>query len=231
MNISKKAAMFAGILALVFLAYNLILFVIAGFDHYASFWISYVFVLIAFASLASVGTLLGKRGMMLRDWLFGYPLVKHSVAYIVVEIILATIFMAVDAEEWKLAFVLQFLALAVYMVFAISCFLAKATITEIEERVEVKTQTIRLLYAEMQTAVQGCSDADLKPTLEKLAEELRYSDPMSNEALADLEGRLANVIGEVKALVLAGQFELAKQNCVTVANLINERNLKCKVLK
>lgn len=231
MKISKKAAMFAGILALIFLAYNLTLFVFTGFDHYASFWISYVFMLISFVVLACVGTLLGQRGLMLRDWLFGFPIIKHSVVYLVVEFAVSRIFMAIDSDSWKLAFVLQFLIMAVYLVFAISCFLAKETITEIEERVAVKTQTIRLLYADMQTAAQGCADAELKPTLEKLAEELRYSDPMSNEALADLERRLANVIGEVKALVLSGQYELAKQNCVTVANLINERNLKCKVLK
>ena len=231
MNISKKAAMFAGILALVFLAFNLILFIVAGFEHYAAFWISYVFMLIAFLALGGVGALLGKRGLVLRDWLFGYPIVKHSALYLVAEFVLAVIFMAKDSEEWKLAFVLQFLVLVVYLVFAISCFLAKETITEVEKRVAVKTQTIRLMYADMQYAAQGCADAELKPTLEKLAEELRYNDPMSNEALAALENRLANVIGEVKALVYAGQFEAAKQNCVTVANLINERNLKCKVLK
>ena len=231
MNVSKKAKMFAAILALVFLTYNLTLFVTAGFDHFASFWASYVFMLLAFAALACVGSMLGERGMMLRDWLFGFPIIKHTVAYIVVEFIAATIFMVADTDEWKLAFVVQFLLLAVYLVFAVSCFLAKETIQEIEKKVAVKTQTIRLLYAEMYTAAQACTDETLKPVLEKLAEELRYSDPMSNELLADLETRLGNVVGEVKKLVLSGHFDIAKQYCVTVANLIVERNQKCKALK
>ncbi len=231
MNMTKKSKMSAAILALVFLTYNLVLFIATGFDHFASFWVSYVFVLIAFISLACVSSLLGAKGMLLRDWLFGYPIIKHGVIYMVVEFIVSIIFMAADTDEWKLAFVVQFLLLAVYLVFAVSCFLAKETIQEIEKKVAVKTQTIRLLYAEMYTAAQGCTDETLKPVLEKLAEELRYSDPMSNEALADLEARLGNVVGEVKKLVLSGHFDIAKQYCVTVANLIVERNQKCKALK
>ncbi len=231
MKFTNKGKMFAGMLALAFVVYNLVLFVAAGFDHYASFWISYVFMLLSFFALAGAGTILGSRGMLLRDWLFGYPIIKHTIVYIVCEFVVSTIFIIIDSDGWKLAFILQFLLLAVYLVFAISCFLAKATIEEVSAKVAVKTQYIRLLTADVESIAAKCTDAAVKAELTKLAEETRYSDPMSNEALVEVEANLSAAVAECNNAVTAGDFENAKFFCTKAVNLLTERNNKCKALK
>lgn len=231
MKMTNKGKMFAGMLALAFVAYNLVLFVIAGFDHYASFWISYGFMILSFLTLAGAGFVLGSRGMFLRDWLFGYPLIKHTIIYIVCEFVVSTIFIIVDSDGWKLAFVLQFLLLAVYLVFAVSCFLAKTTIEEVKQKVAEKTQYIKLLTAEVNSIAAKCADAEAKAEIAKLADELRFSDPMSNEALREVEEKLAAVVAECNSAVEAGDSENAKFFCKKAANLLVERNNKCKALK
>ena len=169
--------------------------------------------------------------MFLRDWLFGYPLIKHTIIYIVCEFVVSTIFIIVDSDGWKLAFVLQFLLLAVYLVFAVSCFLAKTTIEEVKQKVAEKTQYIKLLTAEVNSIVAKCADPEVKAEIAKLADELRFSDPMSNEALREVEEKLAAVVAECNSAVEAGDSENAKFFCKKAANLLVERNNKCKALK
>lgn len=231
MKFTNKGKMFAGMLALAFVAYNLVLFIAAGFDHYASFWISYGFMIVSFFTLAGAGFVLGSRGMLLRDWLFGYPLIKHTIIYIICEFVVSTIFILIDSDGWKFAFVLQFLLLAIYLVFAVSCFLAKTTIEEVGEKVKQKTQYVRLLTAEVSSIAAKCTDTEVKAEITKLAEELRFSDPMSNEALADVEERLSAAVSECNSAVEAGDSENAKFFCTKAANLLTERNNKCKALK
>jgi hypothetical protein len=75
------------------------------------------------------------------------------------------------------------------------------------------------------------TDADLKKTLQKLSDAIRYSDPVSNPQLAELESNI-----EQSAALLAQELETentpAVQNiCDRMMQLLNERNRKCKLLK
>lgn len=232
MKMTNKGKMFAGMLALAFVAYNVVLFIAAGFEfHGPAFWVSYAFMMVSFAALAAAGCILGSRGMLLRDWLFGYPLIKHTIVYIACEFIVSTIFIAIDSYGWKLAFIIQFLLLAIYLVFAISCFLAKTTIEEVKEKVAVKTQFIRLLMVEVEGVENRCADAETKAEIAKLAEEIRYSDPMSDEALSDIEAELSGAVAELKSAVNAGDNDNAKFFCNKASMLLADRNNKCKALK
>ncbi len=134
-KLTSKVKMIALILAIGFVTYNVVLFVICGFaDHGASFWISYVFMLFAFAALTTTGYMLKRRTIQPKDWLLGYPVLKHSTIYIVVEFALSILFMALDSVHcpWWVAFASQMVALAIHAVFIISCFLAQETIIDVQ---------------------------------------------------------------------------------------------------
>lgn len=133
MKLSKKEKMVAAILGITFIAYNVTLFVLCGFAGHASvFWISWAFMLISFAAMTVSGVILGQRGLFLRDWLFGFPIIKHSTAYITAELLVSSIFIIFEeAIRWNWAFGLQFLLLCIYGVCAVSCFLSKEIIDDI----------------------------------------------------------------------------------------------------
>ena len=225
--------MSASMFGIAFVAYNVVFFMIGGFtDHTAVFWISWLFSLISFAALAVTSFILGQRGMLMRDWLFGYPIIKHSTIYIILEVILSTIFCIFeDSISWQAAFVFQFIAFCVYMVFAISCFLAKNTIEEIKTKVEDKTRYIKLLRVDAEMLCEKCSDPEVKKSLQKLAEDIRFSDPMSNDALFELEKELSLAVSECDKAVVARDFENAMILCNKASMLLAERNRKCKALK
>ena len=68
-------------------------------------------------------------------------------------------------------------------------------------------------------------DADTKVALTKLAEKIRFSDPMSSNALADIEMEITAKVKELKTY----------ENKAVIINaldlLLTERNKKVKILK
>lgn len=233
MEITKKGKMLAAILAICFIAYNVILFVICGFSgHTAVFWISWVFMLIAFSSIAVSGGLLGKRGMLLRDWLFGYPIIKHSFIYIIAETLASTAFIIFEEDiPFGWAFAAQFLFLCVYAVFAVSGFLAKETIDEVRTNVADKTRFLKLLRVDAEMLVNKCDDPELKGKLQKLSEDIRFSDPMSSETIFELEREITNVVYQCGVELENGNINNAAELCDKASLLLEERNRKCKALK
>jgi hypothetical protein len=232
-TMGKTTKQFIGIGVILLAMYNIVLFAIAGFaDHEAPFWISYVFMLLAFGMAALTFIYLGKSGMILRDWLFGYPIIYHCAIYIAVEMVASVIFMLLEYDvEWVLPLVIQILLMGVYAVFMLSCFASKTAITQVGDKVEKKTRYIALLQAEVQVLCQKCEDPALKAELQKLAENIRFSDPMSNDALSDLESKLSEVIMACGEALDSGNLTLAAELQQKAAGMLVERNAKCKALK
>lgn len=233
MKITKKGKMLGAILAIAFVVYNIIFFVLCGFaDHTPVFWMSWVFMNLAFIAMACIGLLLGKKGMFLRDWLFGYPLIRHTTLYLIFEFIGSTVFVIFEKQiGWGWAFCVQLLILAVYLVFAISCFMAKDTISEVHTKVSDKTRFIKLLRVDVEMLVKKCADAETREQCRQLAETIRFSDPMSDEALFELEKELAFAVSQCERTIDLEDYETAQGWCAKAFILLEERNEKCKALK
>lgn len=64
-----------------------------------------------------------------------------------------------------------------------------------------------------------------------LSEDVKYSDPMSNDALAGVESQITLKMSELSESVEKSDINIVKK-CVREAQiLLNERNKKCKLLK
>lgn len=233
MKINKNMKSAAIMLAVAFVVYNVILFVAAGFvDHTAVFWLSWVFVLLGFVTMAIVGVFLGEEGLHMRDWIFGYPMLRYTYIYTIGELAFSVVFMLCEhSASWKLAFVLQFILLCIYLVFVVGCFFAKRTIHEVKTNTKDKTTFIRMLRVDAEILVEKCTDTELKVLCQRLAEDIRYSDPMSNDALSELEKEIALAVSSCKDAIAVGNLETAKELCGKASVLLVERNKKCKVLK
>lgn len=233
MEFTKKRKMIAGILGIVFVAYQVALFSLCGFGgHGAVFWMSWGFMMAAFVAMTVSFTVLGQRGMFLRDWLFGFPIVKHSTVFLMAELAVSSVFILFEERipaGW--AFGLQFLLLCIYGICAISCFLSKEIIEDVHAKVGGKTEYMKLLRAEAEMLVEKCPDGDTREECRRLAEAVRYSDPMSAEALGELEEELASAVSQCDKAVSEGEFGAARELCARAMLLLAERNRKCKALK
>lgn len=111
------------------------------------------------------------------------------------------------------------------LVLFISTFAGKDEIERVEAKAQGKVNFIRQLKSEVELLIQNESDPDVKAELNRLADTIRYSDPMSNDKLHDLEAEIMSLIIELRHS--GNKLQEAKR----ISRLLDERNSKCAILK
>ena len=230
----KSRRQIIGIAVILLITYHLVLLTLSGFaGHGSLFWISYGFMGGAFAVCTAEGILLSGQYDHPRDLILGYPILYHSAVYFILELIVSSVFIILDSERisWRIGFTVQLLVLAVHLVFAISCFMAKNVISSREQKTKEKVLYIRMAQMDAEMLSSKITDKNIKTKGMKLAEALRYSDPMSNELLKELEQKLMAEIQEAAACADSGDEKEAEKHISRAMMLLEERNKKCKILK
>ena len=191
----------------------------------ATFWIAYVFTAAAFAAQIGIWkTALGKAETLKSKFL-GFPVVHIGIVYAVIQVIAFAVFMFVPTlPAWSAILVCSVIA-GISAVCMISADAGRDEIERVEAKVQKKVFYIRELQADIELLADSETNADVKTALTQLAEKIRFSDPMSNEQLADLENKISIKAAELKTTT-------SKLEIITELNsLLDERNKKCKFLK
>ena len=211
------------ILGILFALVSIIAFAVPT-TKTATFWIAYVFTAAAFAAQIIIWrTALGKEA--LKSKFLGFPLVHIGIVYAVIQVIAFAVFMFVPTLPTWSAIVVCSIIAGVSAVCMISADAGRNEIERVEAKVQKKVLYIRELQADIELLADDESDAAVKTALSQLAEKIRFSDPMSNEQLADLENKISTKVAELKTAS-------SKLVIITELNsLLDERNKKCKILK
>lgn len=211
------------ILGILFALVSIIAFAIPTAK--TTFWIAYVFTAAAFVAQIGIWkTALGKEDALKSKFL-GFPVVHIGIIYAVIQVIAFAVFMFVPTlPAWSAIVVCSVIA-GISAVCMISADAGRNEIERLEAKVQKKFFYIRELQADVELLVDKECDATVKTALTQLAEKIRFSDPMSNEQLADLENKISTKIAELKTAS-------SKLEIITELNsLLDERNKKCKILK
>ena len=89
----------------------------------------------------------------------------------------------------------------------------------------------RALQSQVNQMAAQCANPDAAAAVRKLAEELRYSDPVSSPALEEAERDLSAAVADLQSAVADDDSEAVKQLCRKAAALLAERNRLCKLHK
>lgn len=191
----------------------------------ATFWIAYVFTAAAFAAQIGIWkTALGKEGTLKSKFL-GFPIVHIGIVYAIIQVIAFAVFLfAPTLPTWSAIVVCPIIA-GLSAVCMISADAGRNEIERVEAKVQNKVFYVREMQADIELLADNESDAAVKTALTHLAEKIRFSDPMSNEQLADLENKISIKAAELKTAS-------SKLEIITELNsLLDDRNKKCKILK
>lgn len=213
----------------------LVLYIVIAFAvpfvHTATFWLSFVFTLVAFAVVAASIYIAFIKSPDAKSKFYGFPIAKIGAVYGLVQLILGLIFMALApwAPAW-LAVILFVIALGAAVIGLIS---ADAVVEEIQKQ-DIKLKKDVALMRELQSKVSGiiglCGD-DVRAEVSALAEEFRFSDPVSSDALAEIETELAACVDELQTALVDGDAAAARELCRKVKTTLAERNRLCKLNK
>ncbi len=211
-------------LGIVFALFHVIAFVIPT-EKTATFWTAYAFSIAAFAIQISLWKIaLGKKDTLKSKFL-GIPVIYVGITYLVIQLIAFAIFMIFPTLPVWLTVVVCAIILALSALCAIAGHAGANEINRVEEKIKVKRAFIQFLQTDIEMLAESETDTETKTALKKLAEKVRFSDPMSHELLGELESRISAKAEEMKTVTdkkaLIGEIDL----------LLTERNKKCKILK
>ena len=167
-----------------------------------------------------------------RSRFYGFPIAKIGVAYGVFQLIAGLVFMAVG--QWVPAWVAVLVYAIALGAAALGLISAEAVVDEIRQQdtqLKKDVSAMRAIQSKMGRLASQCQDPEAAVAVEALAEEIRYSDPVSNDSLTDAEADLGAAVDELVDAVVDGDSEAIKQLCRKATVLLNERNRLCKLNK
>ena len=196
------------------------------------FWLSFVFGIISIAvQLYVLKSAFGKDENP-RSKFYGFPIATIGFAYMVAQLLLSLIFMAIGfvCPMW--------IPVIVYVVLlggaSVGFIAADVTRDEIERQdvvLKADTECMQNLRSIVYPLAGQVSDVACVEELKKLAEEFKYSDPVSNNHIKEIEGELAALVGELQKAVVDTDAEAIKLLCQKIKISLTERNRLCKLSK
>ncbi|MBQ8719884.1 MAG: hypothetical protein IJY65_02500 [Clostridia bacterium] len=120
---------------------------------------------------------------------------------------------------------------AVYFGAFLFASLGLSTIEGNRKLVKEKVLFIRLLKADLESAYMYVTDVATREKLEKLAEKIRFSDPMSHPALAACENELSVAVGMLVSKLRDDGAADVSEDINRIGGLLEYRNTRCLALK
>lgn len=221
-----------GIITLVILlvAFSVIAFVIP-FPKNTVFWIAYVCGIIAILfQIYIFKSSFGKSEA--RSRFYGFPIARLGLYYLVIQLIVSVIQIALSKilPTW-VVIIINVLILAFALIGCITTETMRDEIAAQDTKLKKNVSNMRELQSISATLVGQCNDVEMKKSLQKLADEFRYSDPLTSEKTEGLEADMHTRIDDLQQAITDGDIEGAKSLCGKILECLRERNRICSLNK
>lgn len=211
--------------------YHLVVFLIP-FVHTDVFWAAYGFTLAAFATAFVALYIAFVRKPSARSQFYGFPLARLGTGYLGIQVVAGLVVMALALWLPLWPVLLMFgLLLCAALLGLISTDTVASEINRQDVTLRRNTTLMRDLQSRIMQMSAHCTLPEAQKELKALAEELRYSDPVSSEALAEAEGELTAAVDELQQAIADGDAAIVRQLCTRASGLLAERNRLCKLNK
>lgn len=228
MSKSNKAIL---ILVIVAAMFSVVAFAVP-FPKNASFWIAYAAELVAIVLQVPIFKVAFGGAEDLKSKFLGFPIARVGYTYLGIQSVLSISIFAlgwIPIPTWITAVVCM-LVLGIMLVCSITADIARQTVQQIEQTTKVDTSLMMSLRTRSAQLVNKTSNPALKKELEKLAENIRFSDPVGSSAIAAEEQKLVSALTMLEGAV-ANNDERAIELCRNVQIALDDRNAACKMNK
>ncbi|MBO5576969.1 MAG: hypothetical protein J5956_11825 [Ruminococcus sp.] len=228
MSKSNKSVIVLVVIAVMF---SVVAFAVP-FPKNASFWIAYVAEIIAIALQVPIFKVAFGGADDLKSKFLGFPIARVGYTYLIIQTILSVMFFSmgwIPVPAWITA-VVCVLVSGIMLVCSITADIARQTVQSIEQTTKADTNLMVSLRTRSSQLVNRTNDPALKKELERLAENIRYSDPVSNPEIAAQEQQLVFALTQLETAVAENSTQ-AFQLCRNVQMALDDRNAACKMNK
>lgn len=212
---------------------NIIYFVIP-FPKSASAWIAYGFAFLSIFVSAAITYFAFLDGVSLESKILGFPVFKVGISYLICQTIFSiSIFaleLVVKVPYW-IPLAVSLIGLCVALLGSIAADSTRNAVTSVQDSTREKMKKITYFKMDISGIVDSCKDMELKPRLKHLEEEFQYSDPISSEALEEIESKISAELEKLAILINKGTAADVINKIDFIENLLSDRNRRCKALK
>ena len=231
----KTFKFYAIIWVICLLLFNVIAFVtpneIAGISKFdGAFWVGYIFITLAFIGQL-VCAYIAFKAENLNKLFYNIPLISISYGGLVVMLVVGGLTMAIPGMPNWLGVIVCLAVLGFTAISVIKAGFAAEIVSDIDDKIATEIAFIKTMTVEAQNLINRANAPMLKKQCKKVYEALRYSDPVSNCELADIEQRIKEEFDVLTDAVISDDLDATESSVKELSTLINERNNKCKALK
>ena len=232
---TKNFKYYAGVWAVLFAIFNIATFVspneAAGMTKFGgAFWVGYIFITIAFIGQLAI-SYFSFAAKSMQKFFYKIPLIRISWTGLVFTLIFGVLCMVIPNLPNWVGIIACFVVLGFNAISLVKANAAADIVSEIDDKIKVQTFFIKSLTVDAEGLIARAKNEDIKAECKKVYEAVRYSDPMSNEALSACESQITIKFAELATAVNDNNFELVKKSADEIIILVDDRNKKCKLLK
>ena len=208
--------------------FNVIAFVVPN-EMKANFWAGYIFITLAFWGQLFC-TNIAFKAENAQKFFYNFPLISISFVGTVIMLVAAGLTMAISAIPVWVGIVFCLIILAFTAIAVIKASVVSETVSNVDVKIKSETLFIKMLTADATTLMSKAQTKEAEEITKKVYEIIRYSDPVSNDALCAIESQITVRFKEFENAICE-KNEKANSLGEELIILIEDRNTKCKLLK
>lgn len=159
------------------------------------------------------------------------PIMYITYVFAIIYFAVGVKMMTVHWNSVKIPLAVEIAITAVYVIILVFAILGVGYMESNQKRTQKKILYIGLLETDVKSAIPYASSEEMQTKLKKLAEKIRFSDPMSHESLASCEQEIEVAVRYIVATLRADGSADVSKKISEVEALIEYRNERCKILK
>ncbi len=231
MDAKKNMIRTIAVMAIV-LALYCVLALAMPFARGPVFWLSFAFTILALLVQIWVLKISFTNDDIVRSRFYGFPIARVGLIWLVAQLIAGFVCMAMGAllPTW-VAVVLFVLILGAGAVGLIAADAIRDEVERQDEVLQADVKTMRALQSRTAAIAAQCQDPPLKKVLTSLAEQFRFSDPVSGAETAEAEADLNEMVDLLQAAVSERDPDSALALVPRIEAALAERNSLCKLGK
>lgn len=232
-NFDKRTKSLLAVYAIL-LFVLIILFAVIPFRKIAASWIAFAFCIVSLVIGFFITLYAFKKDEKLVSKVYGFPVFRVGAIYTIAQLIIGVIVCALGAfiivPSW-IILIISIIILAAAAIGLIATDNTRDIIAEQDASVVEMTKQVALFNIDIASVIDCCDSSEIKANLEKLAEEFRYSDPVSSDETKEIEAVIAKKIRVLKDSLATDSDEAIKTKIVEIKRSLADRNRICKATK
>ena len=197
-----------------------------------TFVIEMIFSILAFLlTLIIVNILLPRYNKSISEYLLTGSQMVASVIYVIAQTAFGIISIHFLWNSPYLALIISLVILGIYLMVILLGATGRRHVKTMDSHVAAKTENMKEIKLAAKDLADGISDPVLRKQVERLSEDIRYSDSVSRADLMDIEDGIKTQLGELRTAIDGGDQGEIKRLADEVSKLLAERNRRCKAGK